>query len=404
MKISYSGFLSALIGAWAFLTQIDHIFILQFGMFGPSHAFSLALFLAFASDKLKTGLNKRAVYTALFATSLCLVLGSVFSLDPTQSLRRTVLVGYYFILVALAVWALSKKQTNPSILVLCFSLGAISAAIYGMANDYTWSGRLTSFPSYNPTWLGANLAASAGASFLLAYNSQSAIHRWTFIAILTVAAYCLLLTQSQTATFALAIMLTYTVLRGALIRPSFILALLLGVSLTYYAFLPELNTEALDRYARTARSAEVGLDVSTSGRTAIWRQYLQMDNLSLTGVGAMQAMEVRAASTMTHSPHNTYILVLIEYGLIGLIALACSLALVGRKARLTVSGQSGFVFMVFFMVGNDMLYYKYAWIAASGFIAAHYFELATNFRSSRKGKASIKPLDSGFKVRTSGHP
>jgi O-antigen ligase len=360
-----TGLGSSLAIFWAFLVSLDPIFIFDYGRSSPSHFVALPLiFIAilwFAHKR-----TEPRVLFLLFAVLVLLGLGLLKSVDPMISIRRTIIILYYMAILLAAYSLLSARPERIGIFLLAMVFGVLLSSIYGWWLHYEPPMRLTVSPGYNPTWLGAGLAVTILILFSFALRSRSLLLRTLLAGSIAFSVYLLILTQAQTALYSL---IGAAVVWAALRMrrdPKAVIAIIVALSLAVVLVMSTDVVEDAPRVQRTMdlfESEEVGgedFDRVTAGRTAIWRDFLGMENLSIVGVGWGNAV---ALSSYNKTPHNNYITVLIESGILGIIVFLWLMLRAWFFVRGRPLSMLAFLFFSIFMFGNDMIHYKYAWLA-----------------------------------------
>ena len=260
-----------------------------------------------------------------------------------------------------------------------FLLGAATTAFASLhqlfIGNIWFHGRLTYSADANPAALGLFYALSIIICFYLRSCSVNK-KLWLFFALFFM--FSLILTQARNSLISLSISFLLVImpvaiintlsnfisLRARLIRYSSLknaIFLVLTATVLYHVFI--LLTAYIDFELMTHRIFLIlsgDSNQATAGRSTIWANYIaEIDSFNamnfLFGIGSGMVYY------QPISPHNTYISILFEHGLIGLILfklLVFLLALVLFKAKNSHQLYSIYLFLfsLLIMFGNDYAY------------------------------------------------
>lgn len=281
----------------------------------------------------------------------------------------------FFIVARLACVSIHK-------LMWYYILGVLSVGVYIWITGYNLGERLSLFGG-NPTWYAAFLVWSI-IGITIVYPRSKTSGKVLSIVGLIILILLLLLTQGRNSIISL----------GASLLVSFIVyiknvfplkksqisvmgrnILILVIVLLVVGFLlygADLY-ERLPILQRTFLALEGDYNRATAGRTIIWANYIDILslNIALVGGGVNSAELIYGdyfinRAFAPHSPHNVYLLIMVEYGLIGMILWLSFLFGLIKIALLYKNRSFSLVWLAFVFpflgVGNDILYYKYCWI------------------------------------------
>jgi len=334
-----------------------------------------------------TALLLRRVTWSLQYLPLCmLLLWSGFSVlwagDITGSSLRFVLFGYAIVgtIVAgslVAMSSLRMKVLANWYIASCILL-AVGALFWYFQYGSLFAGDRVSIDELNPSWLSAFLALAA-----ILQIDQLASHRRQFLGYLILALLIalLILTQGRNAIIALVLAVVVTgLLLGAPRTIRFLRTLVLGRSsgswlllllpvVLLVVLLLHLLGFGLYDFSRLWELFSGDPAVATANRTTIWGNYLTLDTNPIVGegLGSASSLYERAIGEKL-MPHNAYLLIYIEMGMVGVffyLMFMFSLVIVPwavghHEVRLLTMVAA---FIVFLGAGNDVIQYRYYWIA-----------------------------------------
>lgn len=372
---------------WAFFIPLDAIFILKLGLPSPSHFFFLGSVFFYIPYFAREVFRLKRLAVRLCLLLVILSCGLIPSIDLATSFQALLKILYYLFTTILVISACRKRVEFSAYILGAFGVGCLVSGVYSTMNSAEVS-RLTLVDGYNPTWLGAHQVTGA---FIFSYMAtRSRALAWRMIGAVS-ALFCLnvaFLTQAQTALYSFIAGFCIFVL--LLIRKSVAstVALVAGVVVLGATAAQHIDLSGVSNIERTLTCSHCSYDEITSGRTRIWREYVESESFSLLGVGFQNAVRIHGSK----EPHNTYLTILFDLGIVGLVVFICLLL----RAYLMVKDHpivlSGLGFMVIFMAGNDMLYYKYAWV--TGLVLALVYQ-KERWRVARYDVSPLEPKVKG---------
>lgn len=332
------------------------------------------------------GKGFRISYNSSFLFMILLVAYCIFTLfwskqqdeGIKQVLELTVATGTVIVLFNL----LKRIPIKIINVVWAYVFGTLFVGLYAYF-QVDWSRRFTIAEGFNPTWYAALLVwALFGCSFLF-FHTSSKRSRVLSFGIALVLLYFLMLTGGRNAIMALFVSLPIA-LFSYVLTPRFLiglriktndwrlikrfLAVMILILVVACGFIVITdNQRVVERYVVTIGSVFTDPDVTTAGRLTIWENYLSLPQTVLgVGVGSASAFYASHIGGKGWTPHNVYLLLMTELGLLGLI-LWCTIHFLLIKAAWRYKGSCFTllwmaVFFPLFGLGNDILYYRYYWI------------------------------------------
>ena len=281
---------------------------------------------------------------ALAYAGLLLVLWAGASLLWARDLARAQESAFQFaqgLLLFLIVFSATRNGRHARWILYAFIFGATLAAAVGLAGftkatedeQYRQTQRLTGGIG-DPNDLAAMLVPALVFALFAIFATRVSLLRWTLAASAAVCAVSLLLTESRGGLLALAVAFAAAIVLGGRLRPRVVAAVLVTAALgvVYYAqFAPP------EAVARVTGFRESG----GSGRTDLWSVGTEIArDHPLVGVGAgnFQVLEpfyavgdvsVQRVEYVVDRPlaaHNTYLQVLTELGIVGLVLFSALIA------------------------------------------------------------------------------
>ena len=378
---------SFVIGAYLFALPWDAFFLLETRLpASPSFLFlGLAgfIYLFLVLFNINTKLNLPKVLWPL----ILLLIFFTFSLLWTSNMSRGIydLVRLWSYLGALILlYTLVKKMSLSVFGLLWFYIsGVLSVGIYSWVVHGFGGGRFSISESFNPSWYAAFLAWAIIASVAVYPRSNTSGKAISIIAIV-LSTILLLLTQGRNAAIALSLSLiialsvqiwpfysTHLLVRikkGYLksIAKALPIILLIVIGTTFIMYETEYYLE-LDRLETFFEYFGDDWDRATAGRYSLWIDFTKISlDQAFIGGGVSSAANLYGGLHLSErTPHNIYILTMVEYGIIGIILWLAFIIGIIRHAFLY---QNKFVlvwiafFSPIFGIGNDILYYKYWWM------------------------------------------
>ncbi|KPQ02363.1 MAG: O-antigen ligase like membrane protein [Marinobacter sp. HL-58] len=275
-----------------------------------------------------------------------------------------------------------KNNLRVDDLLVCYVFSvlfvAILAFIYYLIYGSVYAGDRMTLGSLNPTWLGAYISLA----ILICFDRLRSSVSFLYFGILIILSAFLVLTQSRTSMGAILGSLIFCLLIFSardLVRSiktlrlqtvNFKWVFFVGVALIVLVGLVlVIGTENLG-LMRLNSLMSGDLKAMTAGRNLLFFEYLQMPSDPLLGWGygmtPYQYCEYYACDSH-RMPHNNYLLIFKELGVIGsAVYLFFSVHIIFKaifwrsRRSFLVSLISVYLFIIGF--GNDTIGYKYYWI------------------------------------------
>jgi O-antigen ligase len=286
---------------------------------------------------------------ALVVWSLAsLVWASDRSLTLHSASRLVQLVALIFV-----TYSAVRKPRDLLVLVWAFLIGAVVTSAYALANGTLRGGRLTG-GLFNPNDLAAEIVIAIVMATFLLISARRASFRLLFLAFLSVFAVVLLQTQSRSGIIALAAAFAFALVFAGPLRGRLTAVILIAASmgLAYYVY------AAPPQFRERVTSIVTGTSQASPLREDTWKIALQMTRAQpVHGVGLgnfpalesqyftsnLNVLEIGQLRRLELVVHNTYLEILAELGIIGLILFGTILArTVGRATvMLATHGREG---------------------------------------------------------------
>jgi O-antigen ligase len=285
------------------------------------------------------------------------------------------------VLLFLIVYSALREPKHLRWFVWTFSFGAFMAGALGLIHGTGAGGdRLVSVAIGDPNYLAAALIPGLVLQAFLLMTTRSPLARTLLVAMATVTAISLFMTQSRGGVIGLgAALLAGVLLSGpARVRVIVVALLISAAGVAYYGYFA--SQEARDRV--TSLSPE-----ASSGRADLWTVAVrEFDAHPLTGVGggnfvtakpayATETVNITRLDRVVDDPvvtHNTYLEILAELGLVG-IALFAVIALgsiaIGLRGAQRL-GRAGFKETA--LLGRGVVIATIGMLAAFTFLSAQY--------------------------------
>lgn len=244
---------------------------------------------------------------------------SIFWSVDVSNTYRTILTFLQLALLLWLIWELAPDTARQRALLQAYVVGAYLSALYtiGLYLSSTTALNRYAASGYNPNDLGFTLALALPMAWYLALDGRNRAAIWLNRLYLPVGLAAILLTASRGAAIPTAVallLIPWTVPRRPLRTKIAILGLVAGSIYLLSDFVP---ATALERLSTTADQIQGG---SFSARGRIWRAgwdvFLQHP---IAGVGAGNFAELVATELgEARSPHQSFLMVLVGQGLVGL--------------------------------------------------------------------------------------
>lgn len=278
---------------------------------------------------------------ALVVWSLAsLIWASDRSLTLHTASRLVQLVGLIFV-----TYSAVRKPRDLLILVWAFLIGAAVTCGYALANGTLHYGRLTG-GIFNPNTLAAEIVVAIVVAIFLLVATRRASLRLVLLAFVSVFAVVFVQTQSRSGILALGAAFAFALVAAGPLRGriSAVILIAAALGLAYYVFAapPQLRERVTSIVTGTSQASPLREDT--------WQIALQMTRAHpVRGIGlgnfpALEAqyftsnvniVEVGSLRRFQLVVHNTYLEILAELGIVGLILFLSVLAMtVGRVAAM----------------------------------------------------------------------
>jgi O-antigen ligase len=254
--------------------------------------------------------------------------------------RLVQLVGLVFV-----TYSAIRKPRDLLILAWAFLIGAAVTSVYALANGTLRFGRLTG-GIFNPNALAAEIVVAIVIAIFLLVATRRVSLRLICLALVTVFAIVFVQTQSRSGILALGAAFAFALvasgpLRGR-ITAVILIAAAIGLAYYVYAAPPQLRERVSSIVTGTSQASPLREDT--------WQIALQMTRahpVRGVGLGNFPALEsqyftsnvnIVQVGSLRHFQlvvHNTYLEILAELGIVGLILFLSVLAMtVGRAAAM----------------------------------------------------------------------
>ena len=246
-----------------------------------------------------------------------------------------------------------RKPRDLLILVWAFLIGAVVTSTYALANGTLRGGRLTG-GLFNPNDLAAEIVIAIVMATFLLISARRAWVGLLFLALLSVFAVVFVQTQSRSGIIALTAAFAFALVVAGPLRGRLTAVILIAASicLAYYVYV------APPQFRERVTSIVSGTSQASPLREDTWKIALQMTRAHpVRGVGLgnfpalesqyftsnLDVLEIGQLRRFELVVHNTYLEILAELGIIGLILFSTILArTVGRAAAILVMrGKEG---------------------------------------------------------------
>jgi hypothetical protein len=240
--------------------------------------------------------------------------------------------GQYLQLVAAfwAVWEVGCTRRRVTGLLLAYVGGGYVAAIGTLLNYRAGIGTENlryAAAGFDANDLGATLALGIPMAWYLSTTSTRAFVRWTGRLYLPVGALAIFLTGSRGALLTMLVALTIVPLTMGRIRWNVRIAAVLVVLASVVVTINYVPAASWARLASTRSEIESG---TLNDRVMIWKAALQvLPARAIQGYGpASFKQAVRPVIGFGLAPHNTFLAILVEEGIVGLVIFLAFLAAV----------------------------------------------------------------------------
>ncbi len=372
---------------------MDHFVLMELGFpFSPSFLILIILFLLlifFHGKWIFSNINHSSIligWAVFFFYLFLSMLVTEASPKGEQAFDHFIIRISYFFIPVIISFVLRFYPFEPGWLVFLAAIICVFLGYYGMNNYYgsrETQFRLTFSEDYNPTWYAAILGLIILILLHELFNFSLLLKLIAIFMLITMFFY-LLLTQGRNAMVGLVMALIIYFFNNFSVKRFLIISGTLGFLI--FLFIVNLNlftkleldfsrVELLIDYLSLSESNTTMLDSNdaSAGRTERWKDYLSIPP-TLFGQGYNSSAFILGKTY--GNPHNSYILVFVEFGLIGfLIYILVNYYLWKRAFSFSKSLKSTsnlplaiLVYLLVISMGNDVIYYKYFWIGITFFL------------------------------------
>lgn len=388
MMISKKIFSTLIVGLYLFLLPWDVFLVQELGvLISPSFLFlgSIVLIYIHSLVYVQTIRVSRLLLPLFFLISYS-TLTLTWTTNQAGAIYNLITIWSYFITLIIVIDFVNKMHISVKKLLWFYIIGTLSIGVFSIIEYGMPSRRLTITPDSNPTMYAAFLVWSIVASLSL-YRGANFLCKLFLVVSNIVMVFLLLLTQGRNSILALIISLPialfiyyfpYIISKSSQINKNvigmflktIIIASIIITSSLFFIFETGSN-QRMDNIASTVNMFSGDSDAAsvTSGRTTRWGDYLSVfSSTGFFGGGGSSAHDYYGelpGTYQTTSPHNVYILVLVEFGVAGILLWLTFIfglikfALQNNQVNFSIVWLS-FIFL-FLGIGNDILYYKYWW-------------------------------------------
>jgi O-antigen ligase len=294
----------------------------------------LALAFCWLATIVATGRFRRPdpFLLATFVFVLWAALSVFWSADPSESIRQVFTwvqsLGLVFIL-----WDVFRTRSAIQAGLQAYVLGAYVAVGGTIANYFGSNPFYTNYDRFspgetNPDGFGFVIALGIPVAWYLASSASTTrwqrVYRAVNVAFIPAAFLGLALSGTRTAAVAAVVGMAFGLASLTRLRPISRIAILVVLAYAFYALLPVVQPlKSFQRLGTTAVEATQG---DLNGRLEQWRQGLDsFAEHPLLGVGSNM---YRSVNSLGKEAHNSFVSVLVELGLIGLVLFGIVLVIV----------------------------------------------------------------------------
>lgn len=294
----------------------------------------LALALCWAATVVATGRFRRPdpFLLATFAFVLWTALSVFWSADPRQSIRHVFTWVQSFGLV-LILWDVFRTRSAIHAGLQAYVLGAYVAVGGAIANYFGSNPFYTNDDRFspgatNPDGFGFIIALGIPVAWYLASSASTIrwqrVYRALNFAFIPAAFLGIALSGTRTAAVAAVVGMAFGLASLTRLRPMERIAILLILVYAFYALLPIV--QPLKSFQRLGTTTDEATQGDLNGRLDQWRQGLaSFSEHPLLGVGTDM---YRSVNSLGKEAHNSFVSVLVELGLIGIVLFGIVLVIV----------------------------------------------------------------------------
>ena len=303
-------------------------------------------------------------------------LSAFWSADPNESMGM-VFRWLQTVVFVWILWDLYRTETALLTGLQAYVLGTYVAVLGAVVNYLSANAFYTNYERYslgetNPDGYGFIVALGVPIACYLAANPRtSRLMRLVNYAFVPVAFLGIALSGTRTASVGAAIGLLYGLATLTRLRLLTRLAVVVILGVALYALFPIV--QPLPSFQRLGTTPTEVTEGDLNGRIAQWRQgFRAFQNEPVIGVGANM---YRSVNTLDKVAHNSYLSVLVELGLIGLVLFGAVVATVVWHVQLLPRWDRRFWYTVLFVwaIGASTLTWEHrktTWLVMSLAVAA----------------------------------
>lgn len=308
----------------------------------------LALAVFWATTVVMTGRLRRpdAFLLATCVFVIWVALSVFWSMDPRQSIGHA-LTWVQSLGFALVLWDLYRTRAALMAGLQAYVLGAYVAVGAAVVNYLASNPFYTHYDRFspgatNPDGFGFIVALGIPLAWYLGGSQRTTktlrLFRVVNYAFIPAAFLGLALSGTRTAAIGAVVGMAFGLASLTRLRLPAVIAVLALLAYAVYALLPVLQPlRSFQRLGTTGIEITQG---DLTGRLAEWRQGLEsFSEHPLLGIGSNM---FRSVSSLGKEAHNSFISILVELGLIGLVIFAVILAIVARHALAHSKWDRGF--------------------------------------------------------------
>lgn len=369
---------------YLFIIPWDTFLQIQFGIpVSPSYIFLTLGFLFSLFTRRVSDVVIPRFFWPLMLLAFYMTVTVFWTSEPNAGLN-SVINTWMHIFILLYIYNLIKtNKIKVKNFIISYILGVLTFGIYSFINIGLTGDRFSIVEDLNPSWYAAYLGIGIIVSVSV-YSSMKKAGRIFIVINSIVMLLFLFLTQGRNTILSVSLALIVAfifilihfrnnrVLPIENIRPKALIKIIIVIvtvfSVTGTVLYQTGTFETLTRIASLTELVSGDRDTATAGRTTIWENYMGLIP-SYAAIGSGVRSSGTIYSTIYYHdppPHNVYILILLEFGVVGFV-IWC-LFIIGlirgsiKSQRIVFSTIWLSVSLGLLGFGNDVLYYKYWWI------------------------------------------
>lgn len=385
----------ALFSIWFFIFTVpgENLFLLP----GVGSLGRIAGLLSFVIGVTATIVLKRRILwgklnSLMFVFVLWIGFTYFWSFNNEQSLDRVITFFQLFVMVWLVnQWSFEKKHFN--MFLFAYVLGAFVSAFATVINYFkgvavVW--QRYSALGFNPNDLAIILALGFPISLHLFAEMRAGWIRLVCLFYCMFAPFAIILTGSRNGLIALALAVGFVLFKLVKFSLPKRIAMILVVTVTLFGVAAWAPVESLDRLSTTGDEIAGG---TLNARFSIWWAGLQLFAQNpVLGVGAGNfADAVEALLGVSVAPHNVYLSILVDHGIVGFTIFSLIVISAFYRAYQLDGSSRGLwisVLIILFIsaMASNWEWRKQLWLMVTFVFAQHrlYFENEDQYEKKRK--------------------